>query len=379
MTNSSTHTYEYIYINSRNSKKSDTTSRMNIELTTPLLNAKTVSVCSFSTANEFFNIREPNNTVTIGVLSEADSAQFEPTLETYTIPPGLYDMPTVIAKLNELMEAIQPNSVWCTFAQTPQGKTTFSVQSNSTPKKRAFLYSEVFYAKFSTTLLYRLGFSNDQCAYADDVRLGGSDVLRFTKVPTDGSVTEHYVINYRGFPLTEQQFADVDPKMHIFKLLKSSFGTGYTNDDGSISTTRMTGDTLTSTYIAFESPCSYLLLKSNLVTNFRSVVLDEQSNTYVTHNDNILQKIDVDTNIYSYLHFKSKSSDSYKHTLSGKPISHFNLELCDNHGDIYSKNHHKPYSCVLKFEIEENHAIKDLNEKQIQLNHALQYNSRHIC
>ena len=125
--------------------------------------------------------------------------------------------------------------------------------------------------------------------------------------------------------------------------------------------------------------CSYLLLKSDLVTDFSTVVLDERTDTYITHKSNILQKIDVDTNIYSYLHFKSKSSDAYEHTLSGKPISHFHLELCDNHGDIYSKNHHKPYSCVLKFEIEENHAIQDLNEKQIQLNHKLQYNSRHIC
>ena len=144
MTNSSTPTYEYIYINSRNSKKSEATSRMHIELNHPIINAKSVSVASFSTANEFFNVREPNNTVTIGVLSEAVSAQSTPTLKTYTIPEGLYDIPTVIAKLNELTEATQPNLVWCTFSQTPQGKTTLTVQSNSTPKKRAFLYSDTF-------------------------------------------------------------------------------------------------------------------------------------------------------------------------------------------------------------------------------------------
>jgi hypothetical protein len=137
MTTSST-SYEYLYINSRNSKKIDTTSRMNIELTTPLLNAKSVSVCSFSTANEFFNVREPHNTITIGVLSATDGDQFTPTLQKYTIPNGLYDIPTIIAKLNVLTEATQPNLVWCTFGQNPQGKTTLAVQSNSTPKKTSF-------------------------------------------------------------------------------------------------------------------------------------------------------------------------------------------------------------------------------------------------
>jgi hypothetical protein len=95
MTTTSTTSYEYLYIDSRHSKKKDKTSRMNIELTHPILNCKAFSVCSFSTANEFFNIREPYNTITIGVLSDAVNEQ-TPTMKTYTIPPGLYDIPTVI-------------------------------------------------------------------------------------------------------------------------------------------------------------------------------------------------------------------------------------------------------------------------------------------
>ena len=91
------------------------------------------------------------------------------------------------------------------------------------------------------------------------------------------------------------------------------------------------------------------------------------------------KNIYVDVNIYSYLHFESNHSDAYKHSLSGKQITHFTLELCDNQGNLFSKNHFKPYTCVLKFEIEDNNAIKDLNEKQIQLNKKLQYASRHIC
>jgi hypothetical protein len=370
MTTSST-SHEYLYIDSRHSKKSEYTSKMDIQLSHPILNAKSFSVCSFSTANEFFNIRAPHNTLIIGVLSDQKE---EPTHTTYTIPPGLYDIPTIIEKLNIQTDANQPNLVWCTFGQNPQGKTTLSVQSNSTPKKRAYIYFPDEKTKFNQSMAARLGFGHDQVAYKSDVELETTHELRFIKHVT-GNVITHHTIFYAGTNFTEQEFSD----LKIFMLLKSSWGTGYTNDDGTISSTRMVGETGISTNIAYESPSAFLLLKSDLVTDFSSVVLEENSNSYITQKTNILQKIDVDVNVYSYLHFKSNHSDAYKHTLSGKPITHFNLELCDDHGEPFFKNHHKTFSCVLKFEIEENHAIQDLNEKQIQLNQKLQYQSRHIC
>jgi hypothetical protein len=238
-----------------------------------------------------------------------------------------------------------------------------------------YLYFEGFVTEFTASLWHRLGFSYNQVAYEKYLNMGTDDVLRFIKHPQSGNVLQYYTINYGGYSFTEAEFAAAN----LFMFLKSSWGTGYVEADGSISSNRMVGDTGISNYIAYESPCSYLLLKSDLVNDFSTIVLDENSNTYISHKENILQKIDVDVNIYSYLHFKSNHSDAYKHTLSGKPITRFNLELCDDHGDLFSKNHHKTYSCVLKFEIEENNAIKDLNEQQIQLNHKLQYNSRHIC
>ena len=107
--------------------------------------------------------------------------------------------------------------------------------------------------------MYRLGFSYHQVAYEDDVLLGTDDVLKFTKIQTSGSIIEHHVIKWRGSIFSEQQLY-ISP---LFMLLKSSYGSGYVQDDGVISTTRMTGDTGISNYIAYESPCSYLLLKSD--------------------------------------------------------------------------------------------------------------------
>ena len=173
MTTTSTTSYEYLYIDSRHSKENETSSQMKISLTHPIHHAKSVSVCSFNTANEFFNIKAPYNTITIGVLSDTSD---DPTHHIYSIPPGLYDIPSIIEKLNELTNANQPDLVWCTFAQNPQGRTTLSVQSNSNPQKRVYIYFPDEPSDFYQSLRSRLGFGYDQVAYVKDVNL---------KIPVD--------------------------------------------------------------------------------------------------------------------------------------------------------------------------------------------------
>ena len=89
--------YEYLYLDSKHSRLEEKTSKLSIQLTHPIHHAKTVSLASFSTANEIYNIREPFNNITVGVVSDNGS---KPEHQTYIITKRLYDIESLVVTNN---------------------------------------------------------------------------------------------------------------------------------------------------------------------------------------------------------------------------------------------------------------------------------------
>ena len=131
--------------------------------------------------------------------------------------------------------------------------------------------------------------------------------------------------------------------------------------------------------IGFESSGSHLFVKSDLVSDFHSTAQPGEENHLITMQTNILQKIDVSVNIYSYIHYRSNNTESFVHQLSGQPITRFNIMLTDDDHNVFAPEHHKQFQCILVFETAEPLNQGELNERMIEDNQLKSYLARHKC
>ena len=115
------------------------------------------------------------------------------------------------------------------------------------------------------------------------------------------------------------------------------------------------------------------------MSDFHCTTQPGEENHLVTMQTNILQKIDVNVNIFSYIHYRSNATEAFVHELNGQPITRFSLELTDDDHKIFPVNHHKQFSCVLVFETADPHGAGDLNAQMIQDNQLKSYLARHKC
>ena len=120
--------------------------------------------------------------------------------------------------------------------------------------------------------------------------------------------------------------------------------------------------TKTSLNVLFETS-PYVVLKSSLVQDYQSVQVDDDYQMTHSQNESILQKIDIDVNRYSWIHYKSHVNGSFVHQLDGKTIQHFWVELCDDSFNTLKQSHFKDYTVVLKFETHD-HKL-EANERAI--------------
>jgi hypothetical protein len=120
-----------------------------------------------------------------------------------------------------------------------------------------------------------------------------------------------------------------------------------------------------------------LLMKCSLVSqDFQSVVKQEDG-TVLVQSDSILQKIDTTVSTYSYLHWAAGINQPFVHTLSGKNIQSFSLQLTDDQGQPFAVNESKNWTAVIRFETAEEN--NNATTKNFLKNQQLRFQASHNC
>ena len=130
-------TLQYVSIDSRDSIDNQKSSEMTVNLSHPIQNAKTVSVISFSTPNELYNIKEDANSFQIQVWS---TSTVQPVIYKFEIIPGLYTMQRLVDACNESIVAKLTAGVSLTFTLLASYKDQFTTASTSQHTKNFSLY-----------------------------------------------------------------------------------------------------------------------------------------------------------------------------------------------------------------------------------------------
>jgi hypothetical protein len=218
---------------------------------------------SFSTPNELYNIKEGANSFQIQVFS---TTNVQPVLYNFSIEPSLYTMQRLVDACNEAITAQTIVGVTVSFSLLASYKVEFTSTSTSTTQKYVALY-HVNKTEFFKSILHRLGYSRKQVGRGQDniLRLNNG-VLEFVY----GGKTYSYV------------------DFTTFKILHSN-----------------NNEKLEGNFICYESPTSYLQLRSDLVHDFNSTFVNDDKTICLTKKDNVMQHIQVDVNVYSYIHFNS--------------------------------------------------------------------------
>lgn len=346
--------YEYINVDSKHRNKHENKSEIKVHLSSPILHAKSVRLIGFSAPNEFFNVVKGNNEIKFNEYNLTNNATV---LRTYSVPPGLYSVDELITQLNVLFSASPiANTSTVLASRLANNKIQFVISAASSTNRRVVVYYPKYTGDkndpFFQSIIYRLGFYRKQVVDTDDSNL----------INNDGA--GNALVNYEGIQTTEANWI-LDTENN-FLLWNSS-------------STTLALKTFNGQYIAYESLCSHLFMKSDLVRDFHSTVKDSANDIVFTTQKNILQKIDVDVNIHSYIHYRGSLTEAIVHSLSGQPITHFTLQLTDDHHNIFEGSAFKNFSCILMFETHDNLASTRLNEKVIENNQQSIFLATHNC
>ena len=345
--------YEYINVDSKHRNKHEKKSEIKVHLSSPILHAKSVRLIAFSAPNEFFNVIKGNNTITFVEYNLINGQTAE---HPYTITPGLYSIDDLITQLNVDFSVNPVGGTTIVASRLANNKVQLVMSAATSQQRRVIIYYPKYTGDkndpFFQSIAYRLGFYRDQVSDRKDSALitdaGGGNA----------------VINYEGFQTSEANWI-LDTENN-FLLWNSS-------------STLANLKTFNGQFIAFESLCSHLFIKSDLVKDFHSTVKDSANDIVFTTQRNILQKIDVDVNIHSYIHYRGNLTEAIVHSLSGQPISHFTIQLTDDHHNLFEGSAFKNFSCILMFETHDDLASTKLHEKVIENNQRSIFLASHNC
>ena len=330
-------TLKYVTIDLRNQIENEKTSKMTVHLSHPIQGAKTVSMISLSTPNEIYNIRDKYNTFKIQVYSTTGSVGTA--IYEYEIIPGLYTMQALVDSCNATITTgttiVGANVTFTLLANYRVEMTT--TNTSNYPKYVALYHS--YKNDFYKSIIHRMGFSRKQVGRGRDNAMNNNNGQIEI---TFGSITQTY------------------SSFKTFNIL-------YANNNE-----KLVGD-----FICYESPTSFLQIRSNLVHDNCSTVANEDNTLCMTKNDDVMQNIPISVNVFSYIHFQTSPTDSIKHSLSHTTISSFWISLTDDLGHVFEQDHFKDFVAVLCFEIEDDKSLEDLNREVLLANQKSQFLSRH--
>jgi hypothetical protein len=140
--------------------------------------------------------------------------------------------------------------------------------------------------------------------------------------------------------------------------------------------TNSVGETKTGNNVGFEA-YQHLLLKSSLVNQDVESIFKQSDGIVVSRSDPILQKIETNVSLFSYLHWNAGLVQPFVHTLSGKVIQSFTLTLTDDTGEPFDIDEAKHWSAMLRFETaEQNDQVTRENSLIYQ---QLRFKASHNC
>jgi len=337
---------------------------LNIILDHPIQNATKVQLMSFSSPNNYANVRANNNRFDCLLYNYT----VNPFIETrsYLIDPGLYT-------INELITALNAAAIANPFGTTPGAPTltpvfsllannrvTITCSSAGNTIRRFTLYADIYF----NSIVSRLGFSRHEVFSPQfDSRAFDDFYAMNTVGDSINSPGKLFGVGAGGTVLIDGQ-----PESEWY-----AFGTGRPL----VWRTNSVGETKTSSTVGKET-YQHLLMKSSLVNQDVETVYKNPDGSVVSRSFPVLAKIEMNVPLYSYLHWNTTQADqSFVHTLSGKIIQSFSITLCDDTGVEFGIDESKNFTAVLRFEIAEpNNQITLENNLR---NQELRFKAEHGC
>jgi hypothetical protein len=360
--------FKYFLIDSQAADQTTLTSpynpRLDIRLDHPIENAINVQMMSFSSPNDYYNVRAQADRFESMLYNFSPSTPFIEK-KSYQIPIGLYTITQLVDALN-VAAAADPFGTVGSPTLTPQfallstNKVSITCSSTGTGIRRYVLYSN----KFHNSIAHRIGFSKSQvftpefdsrARFDFDTPTGGDSMTLPGNLFTRDSSGGATAVLIDGQP--ENQWHGALGRPLVWKT------------DG-------VGETKTGNNVGFEA-YQNLLLKSSLVNQDVESIFKQSDGIVLSKSDPILQKIETNVSLYSYLHWNAGLVQPFVHTLSGKIIQSFSLTLTDDAGVEFGIDEAKHWSAVLRFEtVEQNDQVTRENSLR---NQDLRFKSSHNC
>jgi hypothetical protein len=358
--------FKYLLIDSQIADRTTLTSpynpRLDIRLDHPIENAISVQMMSFSSPNDYYNVRSNNDKFESMLYNYSVAVPFIER-RSYQIPIGLYTITQLVDALN-VAAAADPFGTPASPTLTPQfsllstNRVAITCSSAGAGIRRFTLYS----ANFHNSIVHRIGFAKSQVftpefdsrAFDDfnAVNSVGNSINSPGKLFGVGSGS---TVLIDGRP--EDEWHGTLGKPLVWK-------------------TNSVGETKTGNNVGFEA-YQNLLLKSSLVNQDVESIFKQPDGTVVSKSDPILQKIETNVSLYSYLHWNAGLVQPFVHTLSGKIIQSFSLTLTDDAGVEFGIDEAKHWSAVLRFETAEQN--DQVTRENSLMNQQLRFKSSHGC
>ena len=355
--------FKYLLIDSQAADQTTLTSpynpRLDIRLDHPIENAIGVQLMSFSSPNDNYNVRAGNDRFESMLYNFSPAV---PNIEkrSYQIPVGLYTITHLVDALNVAAAANPFGNMTPEFRLSTANKVTITCASTGTGIRRYILYS----SNFHNSIVHRLGFSKSQVFTPEFDPRSRFDFER----PSDGnSMTVPGRLFTRGSSGGSTiVLIDDQPEDNWHGVLGRPL----------VWKTNGAGQTRTGNNVGFEA-YQHLLLKSSLVNQDVESIFKQSDGIILSKSDPILQKIETNVSLYSYLHWNAGLVQPFLHTLSGKLIQSFSLTLTDDAGEPFGIDEAKHWSAVLRFETaEQNDQVTRENSLR---NQDFRFKSSHGC
>lgn len=350
--------YKYLIVDSQAAKQAvnnvnNGTSTLNIQLNHPIVNATSMRMMSFSSPNDFFNVRAHNDTFDCMLYNLSGTASIE--RKSYKIPLGLYSIGEIVNQLNVQASASPFSNMTPVFSLLATNKVQITCSSTGTVVRRFIIYS----SNFHNSIAHRIGFNVHQVFTGDFASQATAD---WKGLLTGSVIGADRLFQYTGSAVS------------ILNVPEGMWNSTQSNP--LVWATDGVGQSFSGNNIGFES-YQHLLMKCSLVTQDVESIYKTEDGVVMSRSDNILQKIETNVSTFSYLHWNAGINEPFDHSLSGKPVQSFSLELCDDAGKSFEIHESKHWSCVLRFETAaENDRVNELNSLQ---NQRLRFKSSHQC
>jgi hypothetical protein len=274
--------------------------------------------------------------------------------KSYQIQPGLYTITELVDNLNAAATANPFANMTPVFSLLSTNKVAITCSSTGTGIRRFVLFASNFW----NSIAHRLGYSENQVFTTHFDPKAGEDFYDTGSPPVIGQRKLFWLV---GTAVFINSIGEAGWRLNKNPLVWRCDGTG---------------ETLSGNTIGFEA-YMHLLMKSSLVSHDFESIFRQSDGVVMSRSDNILQKIDTNVSLFSFLHWASGTVEPFVHKLSGKTIQSFSLELTDDTGQPFGIDESKHWNAVLRFEIaEENNQV--IRETSLN-NQQLRFKASHNC